>query len=119
MTTNGNSIYNLGFMERVTYEEEEIIFSFVLDMFFIGMNILPNHEVVEPQTQFKHELGTIVVDETLALEKVKIFKIAKWTLSQDTQVQKVKMGTIEEPKYLKLNVDIKGMMIMVVVEDLL
>jgi hypothetical protein len=29
------------------------------------------------------------------------------------------MGTIEEPKYLKLNVDIKGMMIMVVVEDLL
>jgi hypothetical protein len=48
MTTNGNSIYNLGFMERVTYEEEEIIFSFVLDMFFIGMNILPNQEVVEP-----------------------------------------------------------------------
>jgi len=28
MTTNGNSIYNLGFMEKVTYEEEEIIFSF-------------------------------------------------------------------------------------------
>jgi hypothetical protein len=29
------------------------------------------------------------------------------------------MGTIEEPKYLKLNVDIEGMMIMVVIEYLL
>jgi len=68
-------------MERVTYEEKEIIFSSKLDIFSIGMNILPNQEVTEPYTQFKHEPWTIVVDETLEMEKVKIFKIATWTLT--------------------------------------
>jgi hypothetical protein len=41
-------VINYNFMERVTYEEKEIIFSSKLDIFSIGMNILPNQEVTEP-----------------------------------------------------------------------
>jgi hypothetical protein len=41
----------------------------------------------------------VLMDETLVMERVKTFRIAKWTLSQDIQVQKINMGTIEDPKY--------------------
>jgi hypothetical protein len=34
-----------------------------------------------PQIQYKHELGTIVVDETLAMEKAKTLWIVEWNLS--------------------------------------
>jgi hypothetical protein len=39
------------------------------------------------------------MDETLVMERVKTLKIANWTLSQDTQVRKINMGTIEDPKF--------------------
>lgn len=42
------------------------------------------------------------------MEKVKTLKITKWTLSKDIQVRKINMGTIKDPKYFKLNVDLKG-----------
>jgi hypothetical protein len=50
---NGNirwpqMVINYNFMEGVTYEEKELIFSSELDIFSIGMNILPNQEVTEP-----------------------------------------------------------------------
>jgi len=59
-----------------------------------------------------------VVDETPTMEKVKNFTIVEWTLSHDIQVQKINMGTIEDPKYFKLNIDLEGMVV-VVDEDLL
>jgi hypothetical protein len=43
-----------------------------------------DQEVVEPHNQFKHELGMVVMDETLVMEKIKTLEIAEWTLSQDT-----------------------------------
>jgi hypothetical protein len=49
-----------------------------------------------------------VVDEALAMEKVKTLKIAKLTLSQDIQVWKINIGLVEDPKYFKLNVDLEG-----------
>ncbi len=58
-----------------------------------------DQEVVEPHNQFKHERGTVLMDETLVMERVKTLKIANWTLSQDTQVRKINMGTIEDPKF--------------------
>jgi predicted transport protein len=51
----------------------------------------------------------IMVDETLAMEKVKTFQIAKWTLSQEIQIKKIDMGIIKDSKYLKLNVNLKEM----------
>jgi hypothetical protein len=59
-----------------------------------------------------------VVDETPTMEKVKILTIVEWTLSHDIQVQKINMGTIEDPKHFKLNINLKGMVV-VVDEDLL
>ncbi len=50
-----------------------------------------------------------MVDETLAMEKVKTFQIAKWTLSQEIQIKKIDMGIIKDSKYLKLNVNLKEM----------
>ncbi len=76
-------------------------------LFYIVI-ILLNLAVSKPQIQFHHELGTVVMDETHVMEKVKIIKITKWTLSHDTQVRKMNVGTIKDPKYLKLNVDLKG-----------
>jgi hypothetical protein len=38
------------------------------------------------------------MDETFTMEKVKIFKIVEWTLSQDIKVWKINMGIIERPK---------------------
>jgi len=37
----------------------------------------------EPHIQFHHKLKTVMVDEALAMEKVKTLKIIEWTLSQD------------------------------------
>jgi hypothetical protein len=47
----------------------------------IGMITLLDYAIIKPQIQFKHELGTLVVDETLAMEKVKIVKIVEWIMS--------------------------------------
>jgi hypothetical protein len=79
-------------MDIVTDEEEGIRLSSKLDLFSIGIITLPDQTIVEPQIQFKHELGTIVVDETLAMEKVKTLQITKGTLSQDIQVTKITWG---------------------------
>lgn len=49
----------------------------------------------------------VVVDETPTQEKVRGLHIAKWTWPQDVQIQKLHMGIVEEPKYLKINVDLK------------
>jgi hypothetical protein len=59
------------------------------------------------------------MDETLAMEKVKIFRTAKWTLFQDTHVWKINMGIVEDPKYIpQLNGDLEGK-IVVATKDLL
>jgi hypothetical protein len=79
-------------MDIVADEEEGIRLSFKLDLFSIGMITLPDQTIVEPQIQFKHELGMVVVDETLAMEKVKTFHIAEGTLSQDIHVRKITWG---------------------------
>jgi hypothetical protein len=79
-------------MDRVIDEKEGIRLSSKLDLFSIGMITLLDQTIVEPQIQFKHELGTVVVDETLAMEKVKTLHIAKGTLSQDIQVRKITRG---------------------------
>lgn len=73
---NGNirkpqMIVSYNFIERVTHEEDEILLAFELDLFSIGIFTQPNQMVKRPQIQFKHELGTVVVDETVALEKIK------------------------------------------------
>ncbi len=49
-----------------------------------------------------------MVDETLAMEKVKTLRIAEWNLSQEIQIRKINMGTIEDPKYFKLNEELRG-----------
>ncbi len=49
-----------------------------------------------------------MADENLAMEKVKNIKIAKWTMSHNIQVWKINAGIIEDPKYLKLNIDLEG-----------
>ncbi len=82
---NGNirkpqMIVSYNFIERVTHEEDEILLAFELDLFSIGIFTQPNQMVKRPQIQFKHELGTVVVDETVALEKIKNLWIAKWNL---------------------------------------
>jgi hypothetical protein len=105
-------------MEGVIDDEIKIFLSFEPDLFFIGMITLPDQAIFEPHIQFQHEPRTIVVDETPTMEKVKILTIVEWTLSHDTQVQKINMGTIEDPKYFKLNIDLEGMVV-AVDEDLL
>ncbi len=88
---NGNirrpqTVVNYNFMEGVINEEEEILFLSKPNLFSIGMIILFDQMVAKPQIQFKHELGMVVVDETLTMEKLKIFRIAEWILFQDIQV---------------------------------
>ncbi len=85
-------VVSYNFMDRVIDEKEGIRLSSKLDLFSIGMITLLDQTIVEPQIQFKHELGTVVVDETLAMEKVKTLHIAKGTLSQDIQVRKITRG---------------------------
>jgi hypothetical protein len=50
-----------------------------------------------------------MVDETLAMEKVKTFQIVEWTLSQEIQIKNINMGMIKDSKFLKLNVNLKEM----------
>jgi hypothetical protein len=37
------------------------------------------------------------------MEKIKTQKIIKWILPQDTQMKKINMGIVKQPKYLKFN----------------
>jgi hypothetical protein len=88
---NGNirgpqMVINYNFIKGVTNEEEKIMFFFEPNLFSIEMINFPDQAIFEPHIQFHHEPRTIVVDGTLAMEKVKNLKIAKWILSQNIQV---------------------------------
>jgi hypothetical protein len=60
---------------------------------------------------FKHEPNTIHVNEILATNKVKTLQIVGWTLPLEKHVRKINMGMVDEPKYLKLNADLKQIVV--------
>jgi hypothetical protein len=110
---NGNikrpqMVITYNFLEGVTNEEEEISLTSKPNLFSIGIIMLLDQKTKGPLIQFKHEPWIVVVDETLALEKVKTFQIVEWNLSQDIQIKKINMGIVEDLKHLKLNVDLEG-----------
>jgi hypothetical protein len=57
------------------------LFSSKPNLFSIGMITFLDQVVSEPQIQFHPEPWVVVLDETLTMEKVKNFIIAKWALS--------------------------------------
>ncbi len=79
--TSSHTVLNYKFIEGVIDEEKEILLFYEPTLFSIGMITLPNQVVSEPHIQFQHKLRTVMVDETPTMEKVKSFKIIKWTLS--------------------------------------
>jgi len=75
------TIISYNFIEGVTNEEKGILLSYDPNLFSIRMITLPDQAMFEPHIQFHHELRMVVVDETLAVDKVKTLKIIEWTLS--------------------------------------
>jgi hypothetical protein len=67
---------------------------------------------------FKHKPNIVHVDETPTTNKVKTLQIVGWTLPLEQHVRKINMGMVNEPKYLKLNADLKQI-IVVIVENML
>jgi hypothetical protein len=49
------------------------------------------------KTYYKHQLGSVVVDETPTNIKMQGFQIARWTLIEDKQLMKFNLGTKAEP----------------------
>ncbi len=75
-------VVSYNFLEGVTYEEEEISLTSKPILFSIGIITLLDQTTKGPYIQLKHEPWIVVVDETIALEKVKILQIAEWNLSK-------------------------------------
>ena len=59
-----------------------------------------------PDRLFPHSLGTIPVDETSIREKVKAMDVAYWTHNEQDKLQLLNLGTIDNPKLVKLNANL-------------
>ncbi len=49
------------------------------------------------KTYYRHQLGSVVVDETLVNIKTQGLQIARWMLIEDQQLMKLNLGTATEP----------------------
>jgi hypothetical protein len=56
-----------------------------------------------PETYYSHQLGSVIVDETLAKIKTHELQITRWTLSEDQQLMKLNLGTNAKPQLMKIN----------------
>ena len=59
-----------------------------------------------PDRLFLHFPGTIPVDETPIREKVKTMDIAYWTHNEQDKLQLRNLGTTDDPKLVKMNVNL-------------
>ncbi len=50
-----------------------------------------------PEIYYKHQPGSVVVDETLAKTKAQGLQIARWTLTKDKKLMKFNMEINVEP----------------------
>ena len=55
---------------------------------------------------FTHSPGTILVDETSIIEKVKTMDVAYWTHNEHDKLRLLNLGTTDDPKLVKLNANL-------------
>ncbi len=56
-----------------------------------------------PKTYYKHQLGSVEVDETLAKKKAQGLQIVGWTLIDNRQLMKLNLRIDVEPQMVKIN----------------
>ncbi len=59
------------------------------------------------ETYYSHQLGSLIMEETLAKIKAQELQIARWMLTKDQQLMKLNLGTNEEPQMVKINAQMK------------
>ncbi len=62
---------------------------------------------VYPKTYYRHKLGNVVVDETLANIKAQGLQIVGWMLIEDQRLMKLNLGTNAEPQMVKINAQLE------------
>ena len=62
-----------------------------------------NTKTVYPPHFYQHEVGNVIIDDTLARIKVQKMKIAGWTLPKEEQVRLLNLGTDDAPQCIKVN----------------
>jgi len=55
------------------------------------------------KTYYKHQLGSVIVDETPTKIKAQGLKIVGWTLTEDQQLMKFNLRTDAKPQMVKIN----------------
>jgi thiamine biosynthesis lipoprotein ApbE len=58
---------------------------------------------VYPNMYYNHQPRNVAVDETLAKIKAQELQIAKWTLTEDSQLMRLNQRTNAKPQLVKIN----------------
>ena len=106
------------FAEGITNDEETILLAADPTLQPVGTidwDVLSSQLLTSADDQtntrdrlFLHSPGTIPVDETPIREKVKTMDVAYWTHNEQDKLQLLNLGTTNNPKLVKLNVNIKS-----------
>jgi hypothetical protein len=59
------------------------------------------------ETYYRHQLGSVAVDETLAKIKAQELQIVRWMLIEDQQLMKPNLGIDIEPQMMKINAQLE------------
>jgi len=62
---------------------------------------------VYPKMYYRHQPGSVTVDETPTKIKVQGLQIAKWTLTKDQQLMKLNLGTNAKSQMVKINAQLE------------
>ncbi len=74
--------------------------------------------MVYPKTYYKHQLDSVIVDETLAKIKAQWLQIVGWTLIENQQLMKLNMGTNVKPQMVKINAQLETSKVLEVEQSL-